>query len=233
MTPALFAGFLVFAFVSSVTPGPNNLMLMASGVNYGVRRTLPHLAGVWLGFGAMTLAIGLGLAAVFGTAPWLYLVLRWGAAAYILYLAYRMATARGVGTAVTSGRPMSFLGAAAFQWVNPKAWVMALGAVTTYVEPERLALDVGLCAGQHPVRPGLDRLGRGHKTLPEAGPHAARLQHQHGGAAGGVAVSPGHRADGRAGQAAAQAAAGRDHRRPADHRLEAIRPIQKCARIGR
>jgi threonine/homoserine/homoserine lactone efflux protein len=149
MTPALFAGFLVFAFVSSVTPGPNNLMLMASGVNYGVRRTLPHMAGVWLGFGAMTLAIGLGLAAVFGTAPWLYLVLRWGAAAYILYLAYRMATARGVGTAVTSGRPMSFLGAAAFQWVNPKAWVMALGAVTTYARPERLAMDVGLIAATY------------------------------------------------------------------------------------
>jgi threonine/homoserine/homoserine lactone efflux protein len=149
MNPALFAGFLVFAFVASVTPGPNNLMLMAAGVNYGVRRTIPHMAGIWLGFGAMTLAVGLGLAGIFGTAPWLYLVLRWAAAVYILYLAYRMTTARGVGTAVTSGRPMSFLGAAAFQWVNPKAWVMALGAVTTYAEPGRLAADVGLIAATY------------------------------------------------------------------------------------
>jgi threonine/homoserine/homoserine lactone efflux protein len=136
MNPALFAGFLVFAFVSSVTPGPNNLMLMASGVNFGLRRTLPHMAGVWLGFGVMTFAVGLGLAGIFGTAPWLY----------ILYLAYKMATAHGVGNAVTGARPMSFFGAVAFQWVNPKAWVMALGAVTTYAEPGRLAADVGLIA---------------------------------------------------------------------------------------
>jgi threonine/homoserine/homoserine lactone efflux protein len=146
MNPALFAGFLVFAFVSSVTPGPNNLMMMASGVNYGVRRTLPHMAGVCLGFGAMTLAIGLGLAGIFGALPWLYVVLRWGAAAYILYLAYKMATARGVGNAVTGARPMTFLQAVAFQWVNPKAWVMALGAVTTYAEPGRLTADVALIA---------------------------------------------------------------------------------------
>jgi threonine/homoserine/homoserine lactone efflux protein len=144
MNPVLFAGFLVFAFVASVTPGPNNLMMMASGVNYGVRRTLPHMAGVCLGFGAMTFAVGLGLAGVFRLLPWLYVVLRWGAAAYILYLAYKMATAKGVGNAVTGGRPMSFLGAVAFQWVNPKAWVMALGAITTYAEPEHLARDVAV-----------------------------------------------------------------------------------------
>jgi threonine/homoserine/homoserine lactone efflux protein len=144
MNPVLFAGFLVFAFVASITPGPNNLMMMASGVNYGVRRTLPHMAGVCLGFGAMTFAVGLGLAGVFRLLPWLYVALRWGAAAYILYLAYKMATAKGVGSAVTGGRPMSFLGAVAFQWVNPKAWVMALGAITTYAEPEHLARDVAV-----------------------------------------------------------------------------------------
>jgi threonine/homoserine/homoserine lactone efflux protein len=144
MNPVLFAGFLVFAFVASVTPGPNNLMMMASGVNYGVRRTLPHMAGVCLGFGAMTFAVGVGLAGVFRLLPWLYVVLRWGAAAYILYLAYKMATAKGVGSAVTGGKPMSFLGAVAFQWVNPKAWVMALGAITTYAEPDHLTRDVAL-----------------------------------------------------------------------------------------
>jgi threonine/homoserine/homoserine lactone efflux protein len=146
MDPALFAGFLVFALVSSITPGPNNLMMMASGVNYGVKRSIPHMAGVCLGFGAMTFAVGIGLAGVFRAAPWLYVVLRWGAAAYILYLAYKMATAKGVGTAVTSGRPMHFLAAVAFQWVNPKAWVMALGAITTYAKPEHLTRDVVMIA---------------------------------------------------------------------------------------
>jgi threonine/homoserine/homoserine lactone efflux protein len=121
-------------------------MLMASGVNYGLRRTFPHLAGVCLGFGAMSFALGLGLAGVFRAAPWLYVVLRWAAASYILYLAFRMMTAKGVGTAVTAGRPMSFVGAVAFQWVNPKAWVMALGAITAYAAPAHLARDVGVMA---------------------------------------------------------------------------------------
>jgi len=144
MNPVVYAGFLVFALVASITPGPNNLMLMASGVNYGLGRTLPHLAGVCLGFGVMAFAVGLGLAGVFHAAPWLYAVLRWASAAYILYLAYKMVRSKGVGTAVTSGRPMSFLGAAAFQWVNPKAWVMALGAITAYAAPAHLARDVAV-----------------------------------------------------------------------------------------
>ncbi len=146
MNPVLFAGFLVFAIVSCVTPGPNNLMLMASGSIYGLKRTLPHMAGVTLGFGAMTLAVGLGAAGVFRVMPWLYGVLRWGAAAYLLYIAGRMATAKGTGTGIGGGRPMTFPGAAAFQWINPKAWVMALGAVTTYAEAGRLTADVALIA---------------------------------------------------------------------------------------
>ena len=147
MNPVLFAGFLVFAIVSSITPGPNNLMMMASGSIWGLKRTLPHMAGVVLGFGGMTLAVGLGAAEVFKAMPWLYGVLRWGAAAYLLYIAYRMATAKGTGTGFGKGQPMSFLGAVAFQWVNPKAWVMALGAVTTYAEASRLTADVILIAG--------------------------------------------------------------------------------------
>jgi len=146
MNPVLFAGFLVFAIVSSITPGPNNLMLMASGSIHGLKRTLPHMAGVVLGFGGMTLAVGLGAAGLFRVMPWLYGVLRWGAAAYLLYIAYRMATAKGAGTGFGKGRPMSFLGAVAFQWINPKAWVMALGAVTTYAEADRLTADVVLIA---------------------------------------------------------------------------------------
>jgi threonine/homoserine/homoserine lactone efflux protein len=147
MTATLFVGLLVFAVVATVTPGPNNLMMMASGANFGLRRTIPHMAGVTLGFGAMTLMVGLGLAGLFHTLPWLYAVLRWGAALYILYLAWRMATATGVGSARSGERPMRFWEAVAFQWINPKAWVMALGAITTYAQPGHLPRDVAIIAG--------------------------------------------------------------------------------------
>jgi threonine/homoserine/homoserine lactone efflux protein len=146
MNPALFAGFLVFAAVASITPGPNNLMMMASGATFGLKRTVPHMAGVVLGFGAMTVAVGLGLAEVLKASPLVFAVLRWAAAAYILYIAYRMVTARGPGVAVTGERPMSFLGAVAFQWINPKAWVMALAAVGVYAERGRFLIDVILIA---------------------------------------------------------------------------------------
>lgn len=146
MNPALFAGFLVFALAASITPGPNNLMMMASGATFGLKRTAPHMAGVVLGFGAMTLAVGLGLAEVLKASPVLFAVLRWAAAAYILYIAWRMVTAKGPGIAVTGEKPMSFLGAVAFQWVNPKAWVMALGAVGTYAEHGRFLVDVVIIA---------------------------------------------------------------------------------------
>ena len=146
MNPALFAGFLVFAAVSSITPGPNNLMMMASGATFGLRRTAPHMAGVVLGFGVMTLAVGLGLSQVLKASPVLFAVLRWGAAAYILYIAWRMVTAKGAGIATTGQKPMSFLGAVAFQWINPKAWVMALGAVGTYAEHGRFLVDVAVIA---------------------------------------------------------------------------------------
>jgi len=146
MSPALFAGFLVFALVASITPGPNNLMMMASGATFGLKRSAPHMAGVVLGFGAMTLAVGLGLAEVLKASPALFAVLRWAAAAYILYIAYRMITAKGPGVAVTGEKPMSILGAVAFQWINPKAWVMALGAVGTYAEHGRFLVDVAVIA---------------------------------------------------------------------------------------
>jgi threonine/homoserine/homoserine lactone efflux protein len=146
MNPALFVGFLVFALVGSITPGPNNLMMMASGATFGLKRTAPHIAGVVLGFGVMTLAVGLGLAEVLKASLALFAVLRWGAAAYILYIAWRMITAKGPGIAVTGENPMSFLGAVAFQWINPKAWVMALAAVGTYAEHGRFLVDVLIIA---------------------------------------------------------------------------------------
>jgi threonine/homoserine/homoserine lactone efflux protein len=146
MSPVLFAGFLVFAVVSSVTPGPNNLMLMASGSAFGLKRTVPHLAGVVIGFGLMTLAVGLGLAGLLRTAPIVFVVLKWAAVAYILYIAWRMVRAKGPGVGGTDGRPISFLAAAGFQWINPKAWVMAVGAVGAYAGRGHFVADVALIA---------------------------------------------------------------------------------------
>lgn len=122
-----------FALVSSITPGPNNLMLMASGANYGILRTLPHMFGVAIGFVVMVFLIGMGLAQIFETYPVMHTILKIGATVYILYLAWKIATAAPkIGTADPGGRAMTFLQAAAFQWVNPKAWSMALAAVTLY-----------------------------------------------------------------------------------------------------
>jgi threonine/homoserine/homoserine lactone efflux protein len=142
MSATVLAGLVLFAFVASITPGPNNMMLMASGANFGLRRTLPHLLGVCLGFGAMVLLVGLGLAGLISAVPWLYEGLRWAGAAYLLFLAFKIATAHGVGGEIRERRPLTFVQAAAFQWVNPKALAMALGAVTTYAAPGRLYLNV-------------------------------------------------------------------------------------------
>lgn len=132
-SPQLLAALAAFAFVSSITPGPNNAMLMASGANFGFARTLPHLAGVAIGFAVLLLAVGLGLGGLFTAFPALHTVLKVVGAAYLLWLAWKIATAKGVGGHGGGGRPITFLQAAGFQWVNPKAWVMSVGAVATYV----------------------------------------------------------------------------------------------------
>ena len=121
-----------FAFASSITPGPNNLMLMASGANYGFRRTIPHMLGVSLGHSFMVLMIGLVLLRLFHAYPVLNTVLTVGAAIYMTWLAWKIATAVPPEAEAVKGTPFTFLQAAAFQWVNPKAWVMAITAITAY-----------------------------------------------------------------------------------------------------
>ena len=138
MTYDLFAALALFAFVSSVTPGPNNLMLMASGANFGFRRTIPHMLGVALGFVFMVLLVGVGLVQVFDAFPLSYRVLKIGSVLYLLYLAWKIAHAGPAGRGAAAGRPMSFLQAAAFQWVNPKAWAMALTAISAYTPDHSL-----------------------------------------------------------------------------------------------
>ncbi|MFJ4145506.1 LysE family translocator [Pseudomonas sp. NPDC089734] len=133
----LLLAFALFAFVTSVTPGPNNMMLLASGVNFGFRRSLPHMAGISIGFFVLVVAVGLGLGGLFKAWPLLYTVLRYVGAAYLLYLAWKIATSGPASdTDENRSEPLGFLGAALFQWVNPKAWVMAIGAISTYTPME-------------------------------------------------------------------------------------------------
>ena len=132
MSLSLLGPLAMFALVSSITPGPNNVMLASSGLNFGFRRSVPHLLGVNLGFTLMIFLVGIGLGSVFQQVPQLYTVLKYAGAAYLLYLAWKIANSGSMDDGETRGKPFTFLQAAAFQWVNPKAWVMAVGVVATY-----------------------------------------------------------------------------------------------------
>ncbi len=142
MSPELFIALVGFAFVTSVTPGPNNLMLMASGANFGFRRTIPHMLGVALGFTVMVALVGVGLMSVFDRFPVAHTVLKVVSVVYLLWLAWKIANAAAPGAGGGTGKPLTFLQAAAFQWVNPKAWAMALSAIAAYAPDRSLAAAV-------------------------------------------------------------------------------------------
>ena len=143
MTPEQWWGAALFMLVSSITPGPNNTMLMASGVHFGYRRTLAHLMGVQLGFGFMLIAVGLGLHTVLSQFPAFYDVVRFAGATYMVWMAWSLASARpqfqeqaAIEQSVQNElKPLGFWGAVLFQWVNPKAWVMAVTIMSAYVPP--------------------------------------------------------------------------------------------------
>ncbi|PHY12647.1 lysine transporter LysE [Caulobacter sp. B11] len=147
MTPDLLLSFVLFAFATAGTPGPNNMMLLASGANFGFRRTILHILGISAGLGVMVVAMGWGLSGVFKTFPILHEILKWVGAAYLLWLAWKIATAKGIHDKDVGGQPMTFLQAAGFQWLNPKAWAMALGAATTYTPEGSGSLMVLVLAG--------------------------------------------------------------------------------------
>jgi threonine/homoserine/homoserine lactone efflux protein len=133
MSRELTVAFIIFIMAASCTPGPNNIMVMTSGVNYGFRRTLPHIAGVALGFGFLVLVAGLGLGAVVAANPLLQTILKYAGVAYLIYLAFRIALSKPAGPAKAAiGRPMGFLAAALFQWVNVKGLVTTAGMITAY-----------------------------------------------------------------------------------------------------
>ena len=124
----------LFLFVISTTasPGPNTIMLAASGVNFGFRRTVPHMLGISLGFPAMVAAIGLGLGELFEAYPQIHKILKYVGIAYLLWLSWKIATAGRMEDIGAKAKPLNFLQAAGFQWVNPKAWIVAVGAIATF-----------------------------------------------------------------------------------------------------
>ncbi|MGE0233001.1 MAG: LysE family translocator [Flavobacteriaceae bacterium] len=137
----------IFSFAGSMTPGPNNFMLLASGVNFGFRRTIPHMAGILAGMMTLMLAVGFGLGSLLSAYPSLHLALKIAGAAYLLYLAWRIGSARTMGKGGDRAAPMTLFQAGLFQWVNPKAWVVALTAMSLFSLPEqpyRSAIAVSL-----------------------------------------------------------------------------------------
>jgi threonine/homoserine/homoserine lactone efflux protein len=144
MSYDLLYGLVLFAFVSSITPGPNNLMLMASGANFGFGRTIPHMLGVGIGFTLMIVLVGAGLMQIFDLYPVAHTLLKVVSVASLLWLAWKIGTAAPPeNTGEAAGTPITFLQAALFQWVNPKAWTMALTAISVY-SPDRSLLSVVL-----------------------------------------------------------------------------------------
>ncbi|MEM9394738.1 MAG: LysE family translocator [Pseudomonadota bacterium] len=142
----LLLGLVAFAFVSSITPGPNNLMLLASGANFGLRRSIPHMLGISLGHAFMVLLLGMGLGQIFVTWPIAHSILKGLSVLYMGWLAWKIANASAPEAGGQVGKPFTFLQAAAFQWVNPKAWVMGVTAVTVYATPEAGWLGAALVA---------------------------------------------------------------------------------------
>lgn len=143
----LFVALVVFAFVMAMTPGPNNIMLTASGVNFGFARTVPHMSGIVIGFVALTGACAAGLGLMFATAPVLQLVLKIAGVAYMLWLAWKVANAKPTdGEGETAGAPLTFVQAAAFQWVNPKAVLAVLSGVALFMRPDHAPTDFAIMA---------------------------------------------------------------------------------------
>jgi len=133
MSQSLLIAFVMFAIVMFFTPGPNNIMLLSSGLTYGFRRTIPHIAGIAIGFAFMVGAVGLGLGTIFIAYPVLQTILKYAGTAYLIYLAAVIAMSGPVASEQDNQRrPMTFWGAAMFQWVNVKGWVMVIGTITAY-----------------------------------------------------------------------------------------------------
>lgn len=145
MAYSLFYAFLAFMVVMYFTPGPNNIMLLSSGLTYGFRRTIPHIVGIVIGFAFMIAVVGLGLGTVFLTYPMLQTVLKYAGAAYLIYLAVVIAFSGSAKPGEENGRgPMTFWGAAMFQWINAKGWVIVIGTITAYAAIAQFPLNIAI-----------------------------------------------------------------------------------------
>ncbi len=144
MSLTVFSALLLFSFVSSITPGPNNVMLFASGVNFGMRRTIPHAVGISVGFACLLLAVGLGLGAVLQLYPPLFTVIKVAGGLYMLWLAWRISQSGPVEIRDSHAQPLTLLQASLFQWFNPKAWVMAMVAMSTYTNEGNYLFNVAI-----------------------------------------------------------------------------------------
>jgi threonine/homoserine/homoserine lactone efflux protein len=149
MSHSLFVAFVMFATVMFFTPGPNNIMLLSSGLTYGFRPTIPHIIGITIGFAFMVGAVGLGLGTIFIAYPILQTILKYIGVAYLVYLAWHIGSAEPSAPEQDNrGRPLTFWGAAMFQWVNAKGWVMVIGTITAYAAiaafPWNIAIQVGI-----------------------------------------------------------------------------------------
>ncbi|MFZ1727087.1 MAG: LysE family translocator [Albidovulum sp.] len=147
MTAEIFLALVALAVATLFTPGPNNMMLATSGANFGFRPSVPHLLGVALGFPLMLLTVGLVLGGLFQASPILREGLRYGGALLLLWIAWKIATSGGIGSKSGTAQPMRFLAAAGFQWINPKAWSMAVAATSQFVIPDSPFGTAGLVAG--------------------------------------------------------------------------------------
>ena len=150
MSNPLLIAFIVFAAVMYLTPGPNNVMVLSSGLTFGFRPTIPHIAGITFGCAFMVAAVGLGFGSIFVAYPVLQTILKFAGAAYLVYLAAAIAMSEPVKPGEDSGRrPMTFWGAALFQWVNVKGWVMVIGTITAYAGiarfPWNMVIQVVVC----------------------------------------------------------------------------------------
>jgi threonine/homoserine/homoserine lactone efflux protein len=146
MTLSVLLAISLFFVVATITPGPNNMMLLSSGATFGFRRTVPQIIGISLGGTVMTLALGWSLGGIAAYLPAFYVLLHIVSTLYMLWLAWRIATSSGPRDAHVRKQPLSTLNAAAFQWVNPKAWAMALGAVASFARHDHFIIDVAIIA---------------------------------------------------------------------------------------
>ncbi len=144
MTWPIFLALFTFAAIAAWTPGPNNTILMASGLNHGFSRTVPMIMGVAIGFPFMIGMVGLGLGRIFDIVPQLYTAMKFAGALYMLWLAYKIATSTPAQQGERAGEPLTFVQGALFQWVNPKAWIMAMTSLSAYTMPNDYYRGVGI-----------------------------------------------------------------------------------------